>query len=121
MKRIADLDKLIPHPDADEIDESLRPNEAQKKGMGVPRRMLRVMFMNLPPQGPEQSDTYSQIALKLRQTGDFVDFEDSEFNTIFDKVKANAMGWPGHIHHYIVELLRAAEKRKLEIKVEEVK
>lgn len=114
MKRISDLDAPIPHPD----DEA---TEQQKAATGTLRRYLRVMFLNLPPSGLEQSDRYAQIASKLRVVGDSVDFEEAEFTDIFDKAKNNVMQWPGHLHHYIVTKMRDAESRKLDIKIEEAK
>jgi hypothetical protein len=121
MKRITNLDGLIPHPDADEPDESKRPTAEQVKNTGTMRRFFRILFLNLPTNNIDQADRNAQIALKLRQAGDEVDFEDAEFNAIFDEVKANKMQWPGHMHHYFIQQMRAAEKRKLDVKIEEAK
>ena len=121
MKRITNLDAYVPHPDADETDESKRPTPEQQKGMGTMRRYLRVLFLNTPTSGLEQSDRNAQIALKLRQAGDAVDFEDAEFAVIFDQVKNNPMQWPGHMHHYFIQQMRAAQDRKLDVKIEEAK
>lgn len=118
MKLLKDVDAKIPHP-----EPSADPKEAkaQQDGMMSYRKLLRVIAFNIQPTSLEQSDHLRQVRMKLACTDADVLLEDPEFNVLKDQVYNNKVQWTAYMHSEMVEFMRAAETRKIEVKVSEQK
>ena len=124
MKQLDNLDEKIPYPKEFEGPEDIsaktedeRAAILQKLRDDTPtfRRMLRLVCMNVQPQNLAEADACDQVRLKLMQGDSVVLIEDNEFELLFGRVKNNPLKWQNYTFMRVINFLREAEKKKVEM------
>lgn len=115
MKRIINIKQPIEHGEDD-------ATPAQRAEMPSLQRMLRVFCMNYKPTDVQTSDILFQLGMKIRSAKeDFVDLEDIEFKKLMELFGPNPGQLNVYLHGIVMNALRDADKRKLEIQIEEAR
>lgn len=116
MKLLKDVDAKIAHPEPSEDPVEAK---AQQESMTSYRKLLRVLAFNISPHSLEQSDHLRQIRMKLACVDPDVLLEEPEFRVLTDQIYPNKLSWSAYMHSEMVEYMREADKRKIELKVKE--
>lgn len=113
MKQLENLDDKLPYPDAD----LLTPEELAREIELMPtyRRLLRHLCMQARAKDVEDADRCDQARLKLSQKDSTVLLEDVEFSALYNRVKENPLQWFNYNYSRMLEYMRIAEQKKVEI------